>query len=309
MRVKATGRTGRGDDCERCVRASLGRDGNIMSSSQSTEMYFASPPETGFYRQEADIIANQRFDTHELQTYPDLSTLRPWDGEDIMIRRIEVERSELWAACLFGFSRLHLAILSILLRGSHGANGTVRYAAWDGRDYDTSPRLVDDNGQPRRRIDPGASSYRELEARYGVARCTLERAYERFVETVIVHAGNGTYEKIQHVLSWHMERDLGNGTDLPSECDWLERLSWDFGDVSVAVLHRCPKRQVGRDPVRALAYRLVHEYRIQTELVKAFRMPSYQSAETLAREYADVQTVVGQEPLARIMGMLADSLS
>jgi hypothetical protein len=60
--------------------------------------------------------------------------------------------------------------------------------------------------------------------------------------------------------------------------------------------------------VRSLAYRLVQDGRVAPSLAKSFRMPSYQTPEKLAGEYADVETVVGSDSLNRIMAMLADSL-
>ena len=262
--------------------------------------------DAGDHRKEEEIVKNGRYNVHDMNTLPYLATHWPWEGD----RQTERECRTLLAACRFGLARVHLVVWAILVHGNRGANGTIRYVAWDGRQYVVTPRPVDENGKPMRRMDEaGCPSYRDLEAQYGVFRCTLERAYEDLVEKVLSYTRNGAYGKIDRVLQNRMAHDLGVHPQPADQGDWLEGLWWSLGDLSATLRRRCPTTRIGRDAVRSIAYQLLRDGRVPTPLAKSFRMPTYQTAEKLADEYAAVETVVGRDSLNRIMAMLSETLS
>lgn len=283
----------------------------VVSFDDGDEREGDSEPETcdaADHRKEEEIMEGGRYDTHDSDTLPDLASPPPWAYEDVD-RQAKREGKTLLAACQLGLARVHLAVWTTIAHGDRGANGAIRYAAWVGRGCETTPRPVDEDGLTMRRSDDGVASYRDMVAQYGIARCTIERAYEHFVDAVLPYARNGSYSRIVCVLRKHMANDLGAAPQPIAQCDWLEKTWWSLGDLNETLIRRCPTSRIGRDPVRAMAYQLLHSSSIASSLAKSFRMPSYQTARTLADEFASVETVVGRAPLARIMAMLADSIA
>lgn len=260
------------------------------------------------HRKEEQIITDRRYNTRDPETVPDTHTPPAWTCEDVDDQPVR-EHASFMASCKFDLARLHLSVWGIVVGGAYNANGGIRYAAWDGRDYETSPKPTDQGGDPLPRAIEGIPSYRKLEDQYGVARCTLERAYEQFVATILPYTRDGALQKIDRVLQNRMAVDLGDSASRVEQCDWLETLSWSFGELHEVLIRRCPMTRAGRDPVRAMAYHLLAEGRISKELAGPFNIPTGRSAETLAAEYADIETVVGRDSMSRIMALLGDSLS
>ena len=259
------------------------------------------------HRRAEEIIEGWRFDIHNLDTYPDPNTHWPWEihGDD---RQSNHEVKGLLASCRLGVARIHLPVWSTIVHGNYGANGTIRLVAWDGRGYETTPKPVDEMGSPTRRSQKGVNSYRNLEALYGIPRCSVERSFEDYVNVVLPYR-NGAYDRINCVLLEYMAYDLGAQPQLVNKCDWLEELAWSLGDLNEVLLRRCPSTRTGRDSVRSLAYRLVKDGRVSRALAKSFRIPNCQTAKKLDDEYTALETVVGYAPLNRIMGLLGATLS